>query len=62
LVIVIDNLTPAALPHIEALHRRGQHLTLLLINATPSGLALARNRHICTYAIDRRSIPLAIGG
>lgn len=61
LVIVIDDLTPVVLPHIEVLHRRGQHLTLLLINATPDGLALARNRRIHTYTVDRRSIPLPVG-
>ncbi len=60
LVLVIADLDLAALQHIEALRRRGQHLALLLIDATPDGVAVARERRLRTYMVERRTTSVLV--
>jgi uncharacterized protein (DUF58 family) len=61
LILVMSDLTPAILPSIEVLRRRGLHPMLLLIDATHDGLAVARERRIPSYKVDRRSTLVPVG-
>lgn len=57
LLLVVADLTLDMLPQIVALRRRGQHLALVLVEGTRSGLALAHQQHVMAYAVDRRGQP-----
>jgi len=58
LALVLADLTLDTLPQIMALRRRGQQVLLLLIEASPTGLALAQQQHLRAYSVDRRGRPL----
>ncbi|HEX6289351.1 MAG TPA: DUF58 domain-containing protein [Herpetosiphonaceae bacterium] len=61
LALVVADLTLDLLPQIIALRQRGQQLTLLLVEATPSGRALARQQQLMVYVIDRQGQPVGAG-
>jgi len=57
-VIVLDDLDIAALPQVDALRRRGQHVVAMLLEPTPGGMALARRQRVEAIPVDREGIPL----
>lgn len=61
LVLVLADLTLELLPNVVALRRRGQQLTLLLVEGSPSGRALAAQQHLSAYLVDRQGQPVGVG-
>lgn len=58
LVLILADLTLDLLPRLIALRRRGQHLTLVLIEASAAGLELASQQRLSVYTVGRRGQPL----
>ena len=58
LILITADLDVDALPRIEAIRRRGQHVVALLLEPTPAGLALARRQRVAAYPVDREGVPL----
>ncbi len=59
-ILIISDLSPACLPEIVALRRRGQGIVLLLVEATRGGLALARQEHLPAFRVGRRGDPVVL--
>ena len=59
LALITADLEPATLVPVNALRRRGQNVAVFLLEATPSGVALARSYHLRVYTVDQRGIPHA---
>lgn len=60
LVLVLSDLTLELLPQVVALRRRGQHIALVLIEATTAGLVLAEQQHFSAYTIGGRGRPVIV--
>lgn len=60
IMLIIGDLSPACLPDIAALRRRGQGIVLLLVEATRDGLALARQEHLSAFRVGRRGDPIVV--
>jgi uncharacterized protein (DUF58 family) len=60
LVLIVADLTLDILPQIVALRRRGQQISLMLVEGSPSGRVLATQQHLNVYLIDRQGQP--VGG
>lgn len=58
LVLVVADLTLELLPQVVALRRRGQHVALVLIEATTAGLVLAEQQHLSVYTVGGRGRPV----
>jgi uncharacterized protein (DUF58 family) len=58
--IVTGQPTSALLEAVLMLKRRGLHVALLQIEATPTDLALARRHGVTAYRVDRRGQPVAL--
>lgn len=59
-VLVLSDLTPARLPAVLALRRRGQRIMLLLVEGTAAGLALARQHQMAAWRVGRREQPVLV--
>jgi hypothetical protein len=59
LVLLVADMDAATLLPVNALRRRGQNIALYLLEATPAGVALARNHHLQPYTVDQRGMPHA---
>ena len=60
LVLVLADLTLDVLPNVVALRRRGQQITLLLVEGSASGQALAAQQHLSAYVVDRQGQPVGV--
>ena len=61
LALVLADLSLELLPQIVALRRRGQQCVLLLVEASPSGRALAAQQRLAAYVVDRQGQPVGVG-
>lgn len=62
LVLILADLDMELLVPIQTLKRRGQHVTLALLEPSPGGVALARGQGLLPLSVDRRGFPVVFGG
>ena len=59
LALILADFQSEFLAPIGTLRRRGQHVSVFLLEPTPDGLALARAHRLLSFAVDRRGLPVA---
>ncbi len=61
-MLILADLDMELLVPIQTLKRRGQHVTLALLEPSPGGVALARGQGLLPLSVDRRGFPVVFGG